>query len=163
MPDDTEQNAVFHCRKCGRCCEGKGGIVVSRFDLVRLCRHLGIKEEEFETRWGERRGGKLHVRSEDGTCIFFTKEKGCTVHVAKPDICRAWPFFRGNLLDAESFALAKEDCAGILREQTHEEFTRHGLAFLVQKGLADHSGEDGAKALQVADLLAALAQTNGKR
>jgi Fe-S-cluster containining protein len=146
--------AVFDCLMCGVCCEGRGGIVVSDKDLERLCRHLALGPEAFEREWGERRGGKLHVRAgEDGYCVFFVKGRGCRVHEAKPDICRAWPFFRGNLLDEESFALAKADCPGISRHCGHESFAREGLGYLLREGLAGGGGEDEAAALRLDDLL----------
>lgn len=147
---------------CGRCCEGEGGIVVSGKDLDRICTHLGVSHTEFEQTWGERRGGKLHVRvGKNGTCVFFEKDKGCSVHIAKPDICRAWPFFRGNLVDGESHALAAEFCPGISRECGHEDFIRQGLETLKREGLTGSSGPDEAGALQVDDLLQKYTDTRG--
>lgn len=62
----------------------------------------------------ERIGGKLKIRcGEDGYCVFFRQGSGCGVHEGKPSICRAWPFFRGNIEDPASLAMAKEFCPGI--------------------------------------------------
>ena len=144
----------FTCRLCGRCCRGRGGIVVSGADLLRLCRHLAVSAAEFESAWGFRRGSKLFLRSEKkGDCVFFLKGKGCSVHTVKPAVCRAWPYFRGNLLDGGSLKLAKEYCPGIPRAQTHEDFVREGLAYLLRERLAGDAGADEACALQVNDLL----------
>lgn len=63
-------------------------------------------------------------------CLFFEAGKGCAVHPARPDVCRAWPFFRGNLVDGVSFDMAKEDCPGIRREASHEDFAREGFRYL---------------------------------
>ena len=85
------------------------------------------------------------------------------MHIAKPDICRAWPYFRGNLIDSESYALAKDFCPGIPQEQSHEAFVRQGLSYLVRENLAGSFLADEAAALQVSDLLEALAYNTGKR
>ena len=154
----------FSCLRCGHCCEGRGGIVVSRSDLQRLCEHLGMTAETFEHTWGERRGSKLHIRAAaDNICIFFTSGAGCAVHPAKPDICRAWPYFRGNLLDGDSLELAKEFCPGIPKELSHADFARQGLALLEREKLLGRGGDDEAGALQVDDLFANLAKTDDSR
>ena len=53
----------FDCLCCGHCCKGRGGIVVSFKDLKRLCGHLRLTADEFESAWGERHGNKLHLRA----------------------------------------------------------------------------------------------------
>lgn len=144
---------AFACAMCGHCCEGSGGIVVSRRDLARLCMFLELTPEEFERRWCERHGGKLHVRAgESGACVFFEKETGCGVHAAKPDICRAWPYFRGNLVDSRSLAWAREFCPGIPRDCSHEDFVRLGLKCLEREDIVGRGGADEAGALQVRDI-----------
>lgn len=142
----------FDCMMCGHCCEGKGGIVVSNTDLERLCAHLSVSKEAFVERWGVLRANKLFIRSNGTHCIFFQQNAGCQVHSAKPDICRAWPFFRGNLVDSESLALAKDYCPGIARDVSHADFARQGISYLERAGLAGHGRPDEAAALQVEDL-----------
>ena len=127
---------VFDCRMCGICCEGKGGIVVSPRDLERICAFLRMDADAFRHEYGVMHNGKLKVRSgEDGNCVFFEAGKGCAVHEGKPDICRAWPFFRGNMVDPESLHMAKEFCPGIRRDATHEAFVAEGRKYLHDNGL----------------------------
>lgn len=127
---------AFDCRMCGQCCQGEGGIVVSPADLSRICAFLGMTPQAFEAAYGERSNGKLKVRTgPDGNCVFFAAGRGCTVHEGKPDICRAWPFFRGNLVDAGSLAMAKEYCPGIRPGVRHAEFAAAGRAYLAARGL----------------------------
>ena len=38
--------SVFNCRMCGHCCEGRGGIVVSPTDMVRLAAHMQLPPEQ---------------------------------------------------------------------------------------------------------------------
>ena len=150
----ARQKAAFDCRLCGHCCRGTGGIVVSDKDSGRLCAFLAVTPEELEAQYGQRRNGKLFIRSNAaGYCIFFNERAGCGVHEAKPDICRAWPYFRGNLVDSESLELAKEFCPGIPQAQSHGDFVKEGLAYLVREDLVGDSRKDEAGALQVADLL----------
>ena len=160
----TPEAESFDCRRCGQCCRGSGGIVTSDGDLQRLCRHLHLSPAAFEKAWGERHGNKLHIRAgENGFCVFFREGRGCAVHEAKPDICRAWPYFRGNLLDEGSLELSNQFCPGIPASLSHADFVRQGLACLEREGLVGSAGADEANALQVADLMASIAKTDNTR
>ena len=141
-------NTAFDCRMCGHCCEGKGGIVVSPSDLQRLCDFLRMSADAVIAAYGEHVNGKLKIRcGEDGYCIFFRHGRGCIVHEVKPSICKAWPFFRGNIEDAESLALAKEFCPGINPDISHEDFAREGTAYLVKEHLLASDTRTEANAL----------------
>ena len=85
------------------------------------------------------------VSRQDGCCVFY--QDGCGIHPARPDVCRAWPFFRANLIDAASFAMAREDCPGIDPEASHETFARQGEAFLQSQGLVRAGDEDVPRAI----------------
>lgn len=139
---------VFDCQMCGICCEGKGGIVVSPTDLARICDFLHLSPEAFTSQYGEQHNGKLKIRTgDDGFCVFFVQGKGCSVHVAKPDICRAWPYFRGNIVSAESFAMAKDFCPGIKPEARHEDFVLEARQYLKEHGLHAENPHSEANAL----------------
>ena len=128
FPDKTE---TFSCQRCGKCCEGRGGIVVGPRDLPRLCAYFHLSAEEVLERYTEILGGKPVLRcGEDGFCLFFKKGSGCSIHPARPSVCRAWPFFRGNLVDGLSFAMAREDCPGISRTASHAAFALEGIRYL---------------------------------
>jgi hypothetical protein len=148
---------AFQCQMCGRCCQGEGGIVVSARDRARLCRLLDLSPEELHRRYTEPRNGQTYLTTNNrGFCIFFQPERGCAVHSHKPDICRAWPFFLGNLKDALSWRMAQDDCPGINRDIEHAEFVRQGLEYLRRHGL---SGDpDGPHSLQIDDLLRTFEQ-----
>ena len=141
---------AFECKMCGHCCEGRGGIVLSPFDLARIAEHAGMAIAEFTSFYVEERNGKLVVRTgSDGFCVFFRQGEGCTVHLGRPDICRAWPFFKGNLTDPFSLQMACEDCPGIT-DVSFEEFRRQGLKYLREHGLlADADDNDAANALKI--------------
>lgn len=152
----------FDCRLCGHCCEGRGGIIVSNSDLERLCNFLQLQTSEFEELWAVKHNGKLYIRSTVSGCVFFQKGTGCLVHSAKPNICRAWPYFRGNLVDSESLALAKDFCPGIPVTQSHDAFVMEGISYLQRENLLGSATPDEAGALQVSDLLEKLAYNTGK-
>ncbi len=133
---------AFECRRCGHCCQGEGGIVLTSRDQERLALHLGLEPVDFLARHTCRKGERVHLGvREDGLCVFF--QDGCGVHPARPDICRAWPFFRGNLVDASSWEMALEYCPGINPGVSHEDFVRQGLECLRAQGVGV-TGDPGA-------------------
>jgi uncharacterized protein len=138
---------AFDCRRCGHCCQGEGGIVCDGRDLDRLAGHLGLTREAFVAAYGVARGDKIFLTAkDDGYCVFF--DQGCGVHPARPDICRAWPYFKGNLVDAASFEMAQDYCPGIDPDGSHADFARQGAAYLRDNDL-----------VKVRDKCAALALT----
>lgn len=141
---------IFECKKCGQCCEGKGGIVLSARDLARLAAFLGQSETFVRDEYAEFSNGKLKIKcSDDGFCIFFKIGTGCAVHPGKPDICRAWPFFRGNLIDPYSFEMARDFCPGIDREVSFAQFASAGISCLLRHGLLASGQDDEANALRI--------------
>jgi uncharacterized protein len=140
--------SVFNCRMCGHCCEGRGGIVVSPSDMTRLAAHMQLPPEQVAEQYCERIGGKLKIRcGDDGYCVFFHQGSGCGVHEGKPSICRAWPFFRGNIEDAASLAMAKEFCPGIEPDAKHAQFALEGREYLQENGLLASDSSCEANAL----------------
>ncbi len=126
----------FSCRRCGHCCHGRGGSVVGQRDLPRLLVYFNMEKADFLARYTEIFDGKpVLITGGDGFCYFFEEGRGCTIHEARPDVCRAWPYFRGNLIDEFSFAMAKEDCPGIVKTVSHAFFAHDGYAYLKNNGL----------------------------
>lgn len=137
---------AFTCQRCGHCCRGQGGIVLTAADVDRLAAHLGRDRAAFLAEMTETRHGKTYLKcGQDDYCLFFSD--GCGIHPARPDICRAWPFFRGNLIDAVSWEMIQSDCPGVNPEAGHEAFRRQGLVYLRDKGLARAPGGDAPAAL----------------
>lgn len=138
----------FSCRRCGHCCEGSGGIVMTLHDQERLARHLGLGLPAMLAACAESVGEKIRLRvGEDGFCLFFRQGTGCGVHPGRPDICRAWPYFRGNLVDETSWEMIQSDCPGVNREAGHRLFVKDGLAYLREHGLAHEPGPEAPRAL----------------
>jgi len=138
---------------CGNCCRGQGGIVTSEPEQKRIADFLSLSLEEFLNFYTESRNGKRCIKTrEDECCIFFHQGEGCQIHSVKPDVCRAWPFFRGNLLDELSLELAKDYCPGINPDAAHEDFVREGIAYLERHGLCGGRAAGAANALLIKDI-----------
>ena len=119
--------------------------MVTPEDVDRLCAHLEMTREQFARSYLEEVDGKPRVRAANGWCVFFAE--GCLVHPAKPSVCRAWPFFQGNMLDELSWRMAQDACPGISPEAGHDRFVREGLEYLREMGLA--STDEGPNALNL--------------
>ena len=130
---------AFVCRRCGECCRGRGGIIVTAADVRQLRAHFGLSREAFARDYLEEAGGRLRVRTKEGWCVFFSE--GCLAHSVKPSVCLAWPFFRGNMIDASSWKMAQKSCPGINPAAGHTAFVRQGLEYLRSLGL--DAGEEG--------------------
>lgn len=145
---NTDQAVAFFCQRCGHCCQGKGGIVLRESDVQRLASHLGLSPEAFLATYTESPHGKPRIIvGDDDYCVFYTQGTGCSVHPAKPDVCRAWPFFRGNLLDATSWEMASDYCPGIVLAAGHKAFAAEGLQWLRANGLLEPEKDAIARAL----------------
>jgi hypothetical protein len=138
----------FTCQRCGHCCQGVGGIVMTARDRERLARHLGLDVPAMLADCAESVGGKVRLRAgADGYCIFFKHGEGCGVHQGRPDICRAWPYFRGNLVDASSWEMIQSDCPGVNIKAGHARFVSEGVDYLYEHGLVHEPGAESPCAL----------------
>ena len=116
---------AFDCKQCGDCCYGKGGIVVTEDELIRISDFLNLKPEIFKKIYCEIRNKNLSIKTgENGFCVFFNKETQCTIHPVKPKICDLWPFFPGNVRDELNWKLAQDACPGINPDCSFEEFLK---------------------------------------
>lgn len=138
----------FSCKMCGHCCYGEGGIVVGTKDLPRLLEHFQMDKELFFTTYTKKFDNKpCLIVNEDKYCYFFEANKGCTIHEVRPNVCRAWPYFRGNLIDEISLEMAKMDCAGIRSDIAHAIFAHDGYAYLLENDLLGHNPKVDGRAL----------------
>jgi uncharacterized protein len=95
MTTAAADNKVF-CNYCpGFCCYRLPGatLFITATDINRLARHFGISDGEVRRRYIEKRN-TFKVRA-DGSCIFLADgklSKRCSVHLARPDQCRDFPY-----------------------------------------------------------------------
>ena len=95
----------FQCTRCGHCCTGAPGYVwVNAEEVEAIAEFLAEPAGEVEA---------LHTRAVDrrrtlrekanGDCVFFGREKGCTIYSVRPRQCRTWPFWDSNLANPEDW------------------------------------------------------------
>ncbi len=127
----------FACSRCGICCSGENGIIVdNNTDLPRLLSYFNIHKDELDSKYTKIHNSKRVLRSgADKNCLFFVDGKGCSIHEARPDVCRAWPYFRGNIIDQTSLEMAKSDCKGLIKKSLHKNFQKEGIAYLKEHNL----------------------------
>lgn len=141
---------AFECQMCGQCCQGEGGIIVSPQDLERLGLAFNLPQEEIIQNYLHWENKRLVINTDSANyCIFFKPGEGCLIHEIKPDICKAWPFFRGNLEDRLSWLMAMEMCPGINQNIEHEEFVRQGLEYLKKHDLIKNAQPQAANVLKL--------------
>ncbi|MBE5906667.1 MAG: YkgJ family cysteine cluster protein [Lachnospiraceae bacterium] len=105
------------CAGCSDCCRDmEATIVLDPYDVYRL---TGFLNQSFESLIGN--GIELQIvdglilpllsmENESGCCRFLNKEGRCSVHPARPGICRMYPL--GRIYEGEEFSyfLQKDAC-----------------------------------------------------
>ncbi|HMR09123.1 MAG TPA: YkgJ family cysteine cluster protein [Polyangiaceae bacterium] len=105
MAHAPEQNALrvltgrdapfsYSCAGCNRCCHDKR-IQVGPYEIARLAAASSLTTTAFIERYTD---DGCYLRFEDGACTFLTP-KGCSVHAARPLVCRLYPLGRVALPD----------------------------------------------------------------
>ncbi len=81
------------CLKCpSLCCTMAGHVQVSRADIRRLAKHLGLTVREFEEKHivEVTRKGIKRIKSGFNVCQFLAADRTCTVYKARPTDCRGY-------------------------------------------------------------------------
>ncbi len=104
----------FRCTRCGNCCTGEPGYVwVSDEDLAALADYLGEPLEQVRKRYTKSAPRGLSLREKlNGDCVFWNRERGCTVYPARPPQCRTWPFWQSNVATPEDWEATRAVCPG---------------------------------------------------
>lgn len=91
--EPMSENPPLSCLKCpSLCCRMAGYVQVSRRDIRRLAKYLGLTVREFEARHivrKTRKGEKL-IKEDGETCQFLAADRTCTVYKARPRDCRGY-------------------------------------------------------------------------
>jgi hypothetical protein len=87
-----EIESQIDCRRCANCCK-VAETDVTRRDIARLARYLGLTEqafiEEYTTTSAFEQKEPI-LRRRDNGCIFLDGND-CTIYDARPDTCRDFP------------------------------------------------------------------------
>jgi Fe-S-cluster containining protein len=112
----------FECAQCGGCCSGpgEGYIWVTRPEIQFIADYLKISARELRSKYLKRIGMRLSIIEDKNTkdCIFLEEidsGKRCRIYPVRPNQCRTWPFWSGNLISQNSWNEAARRCDGINR------------------------------------------------
>jgi uncharacterized protein len=116
----------FECTCCGECCTGPAGYVhVSDEECETIARTLDLSPENFLAKYTHpMKHGKSglslneHKTVHGYDCVFLdrTTDPGkalCSIHDARPQQCRTWPFWPENISSPRAWQRAARQCEGI--------------------------------------------------
>lgn len=89
------------CEGCSACCHGMGNsIILDPYDIWQLCRYLGQPFERLLEQYLELNVvdglilPNLRMTGEKETCGFLDHQCRCSIHPARPGVCRLFPLGR---------------------------------------------------------------------
>jgi len=124
---------LFECAKCGDCCIGYGGTVITESQAAAIARFVGMDVDRFLQEKCRFSGGKpVLSQREDGHCIFW--DKLCTIYPVRPDMCRRWPFIEGVLRDTRNWDIMSRSCPG-MRTPVSEKELRNCIEAMLAKSV----------------------------
>jgi Fe-S-cluster containining protein len=105
----------FRCTRCGHCCTGAPGYVwVTAEEVAALAEFRGEPVAEVwlrYTRWVD--DNQFSLREEaNGDCVFWDRDRGCTVYPVRPRQCRTWPFWHSNVATPADWERTCTVCPG---------------------------------------------------
>ena len=112
----------FECIECGNCCSGpdEGYIWIKKPEIELLAKHLNVPVEKLREKYLKRMG--LHTtiveKPKSKDCIFLKSVEGkkiCSIYPVRPNQCRTWPFWFGNILNPNTWNRSGRKCPGINR------------------------------------------------
>ena len=85
----------FTCTQCGKCCTGEPGYVwVTDEEIAAIARFLGEPVEQVRGLYTRKAKFSRTLREKaNGDCVFYERDKGCTIYPVRPPQCRTWPFW----------------------------------------------------------------------
>ena len=135
----------FSCKRCSSCCRYESGFVfLSENDLEKLIAQLKVDRNAFikkYCRWVTDVNGKevLSLREKSNKdCILW--DSICTVYIARPLQCKAFPFWKSVVSSTRAWAVAASGCPGMNYGETHsreaieEHLKMRKLELIITKG-----------------------------
>lgn len=118
MADDEtpwyQGGLAFRCTQCGQCCTGAPGFVwVTDDEVEALAAFRKEPVDEFTALYTRKARGRRTLREKaNGDCVFYDRDKGCTVYPVRPPQCRTWPFWESNVETPADWEHTKAVCPG---------------------------------------------------
>lgn len=100
-----------------------GYVEVTRHDIRRLAKHLGLTPAQFEAKHivEVTRRGKKRIKDADRTCQFLAADRSCTVYKARPKDCRGYVCWDQDDTTVYDFARFSQLGIAALRQVEAEE------------------------------------------
>lgn len=125
---------VFECQQCGDCCKGFGGTYISSRDIIKIAEYIKSDPEKFAARFCDKSGSRYVLTlGKDGFCIFFDKTRQCTIHPAKPHMCKTWPFIQTIIKQPENWNIMANSCPGIKKDIPYKDLEKITAKELLKK------------------------------
>lgn len=105
----------FRCTQCGNCCTGAPGAVwVTDEEIEQIANFTGKSVGEVRLFHTRLIGGRVSLTEfANGDCTFFDgATRGCGVYPVRPQQCRTWPFWQGNVESPEAWTRTQSTCPG---------------------------------------------------
>ena len=115
--NDMAKLGCQDCEGCSACCRGMGeSIVLDPLDVFRISVYLDrcfeeLLHNEFELNVVDGIILPNLKMAEDNACAFLNKQGRCSIHVARPGICRIFPLGRFYENGDFKYFLQKDECA----------------------------------------------------
>ncbi len=95
---------------------------VTEQEIEALARHVSLGVEEFRAVYTRTlRKGEISLREKrNHECVFFERDRGCSVYEQRPRQCRTWPFWRGVIDSEVRWAEEAEECPGMNGGRLHD-------------------------------------------
>lgn len=97
----------FQCQRSGQCCH-HNQVMLNPFDIMEMAKFLEMPSPVFLKQYVSLHiGGGSHLpiamlkQIQDGECAFLQNRK-CSIHPAKPKICRAFPLAAASVFDPKT-------------------------------------------------------------
>lgn len=119
MPPWHRDGVTFTCvgTSCGDCCSGRWGrgyVWLTIDEMQAIAQHLGLPFDDFTRRYVRRVGDRFSLTERlNLDCVFYTEGKGCGVYEARPQTCRAYPFWPRVMRSNETWQAEGAHCPGI--------------------------------------------------
>jgi Fe-S-cluster containining protein len=104
----------FTCTQCGNCCTGEPGFVwVDDDDLSAIAAFLDEDVGVVRAVYTKLAHRGLTLREKpNGDCVFYDRQRGCTIYSVRPPQCRTWPFWESNVETPETWEHTCAICPG---------------------------------------------------
>jgi Fe-S-cluster containining protein len=107
-------NVQFECQSgCTKCCEQQGFVYLTEEDIPRLAKFLEMTVRAFENQYVYRTRNLRRLRVPRHANCEFLKSGGCSVHLAKPLQCRAFPYWPELVGNKKNWNKTGTWCPGI--------------------------------------------------